>query len=154
MNIEFRKSNKYDGKDIATWRYEGIYSFYDNDKTKEKQQWALNIHNEKDTFVMYNEENKLIGNCCFYFDDDNVKFNFGVQMRPDLTGKGMGDEVLKFILKFAKENYKFNEIYLLVAKFNKRAIKLYSNLGFEILEEFIWNVNGEETEFIEMKRFL
>lgn len=40
MNIEFRKPIESDSNDIATWKYEGIYSFYDNDKTETKKQWA------------------------------------------------------------------------------------------------------------------
>ena len=53
-------------------------------------------------------------------------------------------------LNFGKNTYNFNEISLLVAKFNERAIKIYKKLGFEKTEEFIWKVNGEEKEFIAM----
>lgn len=152
MNIDFRKPTESDAKDIATWKYEGIYSFYDNDKTEAKRQWASNIHKEENAFVMYNEKNELIGNCSFDYDEEDNKFMFGVQMRPNLTGKGMGTEVVDTILNFGKEKYKFNEIYLLVAKFNKRAITIYEKLGFKTIDEFIWHVNNEEKEFIEMSK--
>lgn len=150
MNIQFRKPTERDGKDIATWKYEGIYSFYDNDKTEGKKQWASNIHNEENTFVLYNEKNELIGNCSFDHEEEGILF--GVQMRPNLTGKGMGTEIVKTILEFGREQYKFNELDLLVAKFNKRAIRVYEKLGFEIVDEFVWNVNEEEKEFIAMKK--
>lgn len=150
MNIEFRKPTENDAKDIVTWKYEGIYSFYDNDKTEGKKQWAANIHHEENTFVLYNEKNELIGNCCFDYDENQIML--GVQMRPDLTGKGMGTEIVKIILDFGREKFKFDEIRLYVAKFNKRAIRLYEKLKFEIIDEFIWNVNGEEKEFISMKK--
>jgi len=152
MNIDFRKPTESDAKDIATWKYEGIYSFYDNDKTEAKRQWASNIHKEENAFVMYNEKNELIGNCSFDYDEEDNKFMFGVQMRPNLTGKGMGTEVVVTILNFGKEKYKFNEINLLVAKFNKRAITIYEKLGFKTIDEFIWHVNNEEKEFIEMSK--
>lgn len=151
MNIEFKKPTENDAKKIATWKYDGIYSFYDNDKTEAKQQWVLNIHNEENTFVMYNENNELIGNCSFSYDDDDKEYMLGVQMRPDLTGKGMGTEVVTAILNFGRETYKFNELVLLVAKFNKRAIKIYERLGFKTIEEFMWHVNGEDKEFLAMK---
>lgn len=150
MNIEFRIPTESDAKDIVTWKYEGIYSFYDNDKTDAKKQWASNIHNEKNTFAMYNMNNELIGNCSFDFDEDKIML--GVQMRPNLTGKGMGTEIVKRILDFGKEKYKFNEIELFVAKFNKRAIRIYEKLGFKTIDEFIWNVNEEEKEFIAMRK--
>jgi len=152
MNINFRKPTESDAKDISTWKYEGIYSFYDNDKTEAKKQWANNIHKEENAFAMYNEKNELIGNCSFDYDDEENKFMFGVQMRPNLTGKGMGTEVVATILNFGKEKYKFNEIDLLVAKFNKRAITVYEKLGFNTIDEFIWHVNNEEKEFIAMRK--
>lgn len=136
--------------DIATWKYEGEYSFYNNDKTEEKKEWAKNINKEENTFVMYNEKNQLIGNCSFDYDEGQIML--GVQMRPSLTGKGVGTEIVKAILEFGTEKYKFTNIELLVAKFNKRAIKVYENLDFQKIEEFIWNVNGEEKEFIAMRR--
>jgi len=152
MNIEFRKPTENDAKDIATWKYEGIYSFYNNDKTEAKRKWASNIHNEENTFVMYNEKNELIGNCSFNYDHDDKIFMFGVQMRPSLTGKGLGTKVVETILNFGKEIYKFNELDLLVAKFNRRAITIYERLGFKTIDEFIWHVNDEEKEFIAMRK--
>ncbi len=150
MEFKFKKPTEIDAKYIATWKYEGEYSFYDNDKTEAKQEWALNIHKNDNAFVIYNENNELIGNCSFDIEDD--EFSLGVQMRPDLTGKGTGPQFVKAILDFGKNTYKFNEIQLLVAKFNERAIKIYEKLGFEKTEEFIWNVNGEEKEFIAMDK--
>jgi len=152
MNIEFRKPTENDAKDISTWKYEGIYSFYNNDKTEAKRKWASNIHNEENTFVMYNEKNELIGNCSFNYDCDDKVFMFGVQMRPSLTGKGLGTKVVETILNFGKETYKFNELDLLVAKFNRRAITIYERLGFKTKDEFIWHVNDEEKEFIAMRK--
>jgi len=152
MNIEFRKPTEGDAKDIALWKYEGIYSFYDNDKTEAKKQWASNIHNEENAFAMYNGKNELIGNCSFDYDDEDNRFMFGVQVRPNLTGKGMGTEVVAAMLNFGRETYGFKEIDLLVAKFNKRAITVYERLGFKTVDEFIWHVNDEDTEFIAMRK--
>lgn len=150
VKIGFRKPVESDALDIATWEYDGEYSFYNNNKTEAKKQWASNIHNEENTFVLYNERNELIGNCSFDYDDGQIML--GVQMRPNLTGKGMGTETVKSILDFGREKYKFDNIELLVAKFNKRAIKVYEKLGFKNIDEFIWNVNGEEKEFIAMRK--
>jgi ribosomal-protein-alanine N-acetyltransferase len=152
MNIEFRKPIESDSRDITGWKYEGVYSFYDNDKTEAKKAWANNIHNEENTFVMYNEKNELIGNCSFNYNDEDKIYVFGVQMRPSLTGKGMGTETVKAILDFGRGIYKFNELGLLVAKFNKRAITIYEKLGFTTIDEFVWYVNEEEKEFIAMKK--
>jgi len=63
-----------------------------------------------------------------------------MQLKYDLIGKGTGTQFVKAILDLGKNTYKFNE----------RAIKIYEKLGFKKTEEFIWNVNGEEKEFIGM----
>ena len=128
MKLKFIKPTKDHGELIATWKYGGEYSFYDNDKTESKQEWAKNIDKEENTFVIYDENNELIGNCSFDYEDG--EFMLGVQ----------------------RKQYKFNKIELLVAKFNKRAIKVYKRQGFIITEEFMWNVNNEDKEFISMKR--
>ncbi|MBL4936950.1 GNAT family N-acetyltransferase [Clostridium sp. YIM B02515] len=151
MNIEFRKPLEKDANEIATWKYDGKYSFYDNDKTEAKKEWASNIHKEENTFVIYNESEELIGNFSFDYDDDG-HLMLGVQMKPSFTGRGMGTEIVQSILNFGREIYKFDKIELLVAKFNKRAIRVYEKLGFIKTEEFIWNVNNEEKEFISMKK--
>ena len=152
MKLEFKKPIESDAIDIATWKYEGEYSFYNNDKTEVKQEWARNIHKEENAFVIYNEGQELIGNFSFDYDEEQDVFMFGVQMRPSFTGKGMGTEIIKSILDFGRDEYKFDTIELLVAKFNKRAIRLYEKLGFEKIDEFTWFVNNEETEFISMRK--
>lgn len=149
MKIEFRKPTVVDAKDVATWKYEGEYAFYDNDRTDTKQQWVLNIHQEKNTYSIYNEQNELVANCCFSYDEDEG-WLFGVQMRPELTGQGMGADMVTAIINYGKEQYKYHKLNLLVAKFNKRAIHLYEKLGFEVVEEFVWNVNGGEYDFVAM----
>lgn len=152
MKIEFRKPTEIDAKEIATWKYEAPYSFYDNDKTEAKQLWALNVHKEENAYTMYNGENQLIGNCSFWYDEEDGRFMVGLQMNPIFTGKGLGVEHVKEIVNFGREKYKFDELGLLVAKFNKRAIKVYEKLEFKIIDEFLWHVNEEDTEFYTMKK--
>jgi len=152
MNIEFRKPTEKDAIDIATWKYEGEYSFYDNDKTEVKKQWVMNIHQEENAFVLYNEKNELIGNCSFDYDEEHKEYMLGLQMRPNLTGQGKGIEYVKSIIDFGKKKYKFNSLVLLVAKFNERAIKIYKKLDFNTIEEFTCEVNGEVKDFIAMKK--
>ena len=155
MNLEFRKATREESKLMANWKFEGEYSFYGNDKTQAKKELIENMFEDEFAFVIYNENNELIGNCCFDRDeDDNGKevLLFGIQMKPELTGKGLGKEVVEKALEFGKSKFKYNEINLLVAKFNKRAIKVYEKIGFKKIDEFIMNANGEQKEFIEMNK--
>ncbi len=152
MKIEFRLPTESDAVDIAAWKYDGEYSFYDNDKTEAKQEWARNIHKEENNFAMYNEKMELIGNCNFDYDEEEGAYYFGVQVKPCYTGKGNGTEIVKAVLNFGREKYTYNTIKLLVAKFNRRAIRVYEKLGFVTVEEFMWFVNNEDKIFIAMQK--
>lgn len=152
MELQFKKPTKNDGKIIATWKYDGEYSFYNNDKTEAKYNWSLNIDEDDSEFVIYNENNELIGHCSFEYDEEDKQWVFGVQIRPDLTGQGMGTNLVKTIIDFGKKQHEFQELFLLVAKFNRRAARVYEKLGFEIIEEFMWHVNDEDREFYAMKK--
>ncbi len=149
MKLEFRVPIKSDIEDILTWKYDGIYSFYDNSIQKEKIEWIESFIGSNDNFSIYNDDNELIGNCSFYYIEEF--FCIGVQMRPRLTGKGLGSEFVKSIINFGKEKYSLNYIDLTVAKFNRRAIRVYEKLGFKIIEEFVNNIRGVDYDFIAMR---
>jgi hypothetical protein len=57
-------------------------------------------------------------------------------MRPDLTGRGLGEEFVHAGLRFARETYSPPAFRLTVATFNQRAIRVYERAGFEIVERF------------------
>ena len=122
MKYDFRKVTNNDVQDILTWKYEGIYSLYDNDRMQGKINWIKSLPEDNNAFSVYNDKNEFVGHCEIYIKD---KVNFAVQMRPNLTGNGMGREFVQSFLDFAKEKYNLESIELFVAKFNKRAIKVY-----------------------------
>ncbi|MEW8995292.1 GNAT family N-acetyltransferase [Clostridium sp.] len=149
MKLEFRVPTKGDVDDILTWKYDGIYSFYDNDIQKEKMEWIESFVDSDDNFSIYNDNNKLVGNCSFYYIEEF--FCVGLQMRPELTGKGFGIEFAKAIVDLGREKYKLNYIDLTVAKFNNRAIKVYEKLGFKVIDEFVNTIRGNDYDFLAMR---
>jgi [ribosomal protein S18]-alanine N-acetyltransferase len=108
MKLEFRVPTKSDVDDILTWKYDGKYSFYDNDIQKEKMEWIESFVDSDDNFSIYNDSNKLVGNCSFYYIEEFICV--GLQMKPELTGKGFGIEFAKAIVDFGREKYKLNYI--------------------------------------------
>jgi ribosomal-protein-alanine N-acetyltransferase len=42
-------------------------------------------------------------------------------------------------------------LFLAVAAFNERAVKVYKNLGFKVIEEDVWNIRGKDYDFLIMK---
>ena len=77
-------------------------------------------------------------------------FVFGVQLKPELTGKGLGERVIRDIIEYAKNNYNHETLHLGVVKFNERAIKLYKRVGFVAEAETVWNIRGNDYEAIIM----
>lgn len=149
MKLEFRVPTKSDVEDILTWKFEGIYSFYDNDIDVNKMEWIKSIVDSDNDFAIYDEHNRLIGNCGFEYIDES--FCVGVQMRPDITGKGFGTEFVKAIVEFGKQKYNLEHMDLMVTKFNKRAIRVYEKLGFKIVEEFVNTIRGNDYDFMAMR---
>lgn len=149
MKLQFRVPTISDVEDILTWKFEGIYSFYDNDIDVNKMEWIKSIVDSDNDFAIYDEHNRLIGNCGFEYIDEF--FCVGVQMRPDITGKGFGTEFVKAIVEFGKQKYNLEHIDLMVAKFNKRAIRVYEKLGFKVVEEFVNTIRGNDYDFMTMR---
>lgn len=149
MIFEFRIPTKSDVENFLAWKYEGIYSFYDNNVDKNKIEWIEGFLVSSNDFSVYNEYNELVGNCSYYYIDKF--FCIGVQMRPNITGKGFGTEFVKSVVDFGKQKYNYNYIDLTVAKFNKRAIKVYERLGFKVIEEFVNTIRGIDYEFQAMR---
>jgi len=74
------------------WRYEPPYDFYDSD--------GLPVKNPEFFFAARDDDGTLIG---FYFLEprDGALF-YGFGMRPDLTGRGLGEQFVLAGLEFAR----------------------------------------------------
>lgn len=148
---EFKRVSEKDVEDILTWKYEGIYSFFDNDLSQGKINYIKSFPTDNNVYAIYDEKNQLVGNCALYLND---KVSFSIQMRPNLTSKGMGKEFLEAFLEFAKEKYNLKNIELSVLKFNERVIRLYKSLDFKVTDEFMGKTVKGEMEFIKMEKAL
>ncbi len=146
-------------KKIITWKYNdeySIYSFSDND-----EELAELMNGEY--FSTFDTEGKLIGYLChgqsarvpggvikgIYEEEGYV--DIGLGLRPDLTGKNIGLAFLNQGVEFLKDMLQTYKFRLVVAEFNKRAIKVYERAGFIRDMEFYSKVNGKDVLFISMK---
>lgn len=156
MQYKFVTMNEKYAYEIAFDRkYSDIYSFYDMTADEEDFKEFLNKDNwNEEYFAVLDEENQLVGFYSFSFEEGIMWIGFG--LKPELTGIGIGKEFVTAGINFGVENfnYKGNYIMLAVALFNKRAIKLYQNIGFIHVEEYMQKTNGGEYEFIKMKKYL
>ena len=105
----------------ARWRYEPPYDFYDDDGEP-----VLN----PERFFAVRDEDRLVG--FIYLEERDAGVFYGLGMRPDLTGRGLGLEFVRFGLDFAHERYPGRPVFLDVAEFNVRARKVYERAGFRL----------------------
>ncbi len=159
MDMRIKAMELEDTREISTWTYEGIYSFYSMDSCWETIKELID-----GTYYSVFENSNIIGYFCYgesaqvpggrnkglYSKAETI--DMGLGLRPDLTGKGIG---LEFVLKgieFGINIYKPRIVRLTVAEFNKRAIRVYERAGFQIETSFINKRNEEEREFIIMTK--
>ncbi|WP_273834027.1 GNAT family N-acetyltransferase [Guptibacillus sedimenti] len=151
MTYKFEVMTQDQAEDISyNWHYEGEYSFYDMEADEEDLQEFVDPELRGDTKFAVMKNSELIG---FFSVNkvDNLTYDIGLGMRPDLTNRGMGLDFLKAGLAFVKNVYNPRKITLSVATFNQRAIKVYRKLGFRDVNTFMQDTNASTFEFLKME---
>jgi len=85
--------------------------------------------------------------------EDGV-FWLSLGLKPELTGLGLGEEFVSECVEFAQSHYKLDKqpVWLDVALFNQRALKVYKKVGFRVFSKVRKHTNGGEFEFLRMTR--
>jgi RimJ/RimL family protein N-acetyltransferase len=112
---------------LATWRYPPPYDFYDGDVDP--------VLNPERYFAARDEDDAFIG--FYYFEPKPPDLDYGLGLRPDLTGRGLGLDFFLGGLAFARERYRPRNIYLHVAEFNERARRVYERAGFRVVSSHV-----------------
>ena len=89
-------------------------------------------------YGVLNEENRLIG----YMGIKNIRkvkkeSTLGIVFDPNYVSKGYGSETLRVFLDYYFKQLKMKRMYLEVAEFNKRAYKVYENIGFKPIAYYL-----------------
>jgi ribosomal-protein-alanine N-acetyltransferase len=83
------------------------------------------------------------------YNDSNF-MDFGLGMKPELTGSGLGNMFLSDGIRIITEQKKTRKLRLVVATFNTRAVRLYESVGFVKETLFLSKINDQNMEFISM----
>ena len=87
MNFNFVLMTDEQASAIATWRYEGIYAFYDWDVDPEDLEELLDPSKRGDRLhAVLDDHGSVVG--FFGFTSDGPTVELGLGLRPDLTGVG------------------------------------------------------------------
>jgi RimJ/RimL family protein N-acetyltransferase len=125
--LSVRRLTSADAEAIATWRYPGRESTYDELEpvTSERGYWAVTRGSE------------LVGKCCFGVparvppvEEEEGTLDVGYGLRPDLVGKGLGPAFVEAILDFARGEFAPSRFRVLILDWNRRSQKVAAALGF------------------------
>jgi [ribosomal protein S18]-alanine N-acetyltransferase len=112
---------------MASWRYPPPFDFYDGDVDP--------VLNPERHFGAFDEQGELVG--FYYFEPKPPDLDYGLGLRPDLTGRGLGFDFFLAGLAFARERYRPRRVLLHVADFNDRARRLYERAGFRVISSHV-----------------
>jgi len=123
--------------DPVIWKYTGKKP--DKHITKEiEQNWikkVLKKRDEKRFAICLSKNNQYIGNVQLtHIENAKARFHIFIGEKS-FWGKGIATKATKLILKYAFNELKIKEIYLLVNRENHAAIKAYEKSGFKIIKE-------------------
>lgn len=149
--IDIARMTQGEAEEIAAWRYDPPYDFYDADADHRDLAELLDpIRRGDKYFSAHDATEELIGYFGFGRKGDVV--GVGVGLRPDLTGRGLGRSFLEAGMAFARDQFAPRSFKLNVAEFNTRAIKVYERAGFVRTRSFEHETNGGLFSFVEMER--
>ena len=151
MNCAFNIMTQEQAETIAfTWHYEGDYSFYDMEEDQEDLAEFLHPEARGDTIYAVTSEGELIAFLSVTMVSSNT-FDIGLGMKPNLTGRGKGEQFLRAAIDFMRSKYRVEKITLSVTTFNQRAIKVYRKIGFKDAGLMMQDTNGGTYEFLHME---
>ena len=125
MNIE--PASEETQQLLKTWRYPPPYDFYDGDVEP--------VLNPERYFQAQDEQDALIG--FYYFEPKPPDLDYGLGLRPDLVGQGLGLDFFLAGLSFARKRYGPRRVFLHVAEFNDRARRVYERAGFRVVSSHV-----------------
>ena len=139
-----------EAEEVISWRYPGEYAFYDMERDVEDMAELRAPHVREAKYFSVLQDSELIG--FFEFEVEGEVVEFGLGLRPELTGQGLGGSFLDAGMAFAWERLRPQRFRLRVAEFNKRAIAVYERAGFVIDRRYVHDFYGTPYDFLEMSR--
>ena len=138
--------------EVATWHYDPPYDFYDlASDPHDAAEMRDPAHAAHYRAVLDDGDERL--DAFWYFDWPEGAVDVGIGLRPDLTGRGLGESFLRAQLDYATGEWRPTTFRLFVAAWNARATRLYERLGFAEVgrETRRFELVGKH-EFIRMER--
>ena len=137
MIFNFQPISVRDAQEIAGWRYPSPYHVYNMEDTTQLLNPALHYYVSRldqraAAFVSYGEDARVPG-----FDYDDSCLDVGWGLRPDLTGRGLGESFLGQVMDFVRSRTESERLRVSVMASNERCQKACRSVGFICSEGFV-----------------
>jgi RimJ/RimL family protein N-acetyltransferase len=135
---------------VEAWQYEPPYDFYDAASDPDDVAEMRDPEKWHHFRALVGDDGSL--EAFWWLDPKEDAFEVGLGLRPDLTGRGLGDAIVRAELKYVREHWAPETFRLFVTAWNERAIRLYERLGFREVgrETRTFPLHGEN-EFLRME---
>ena len=149
-SLRFEPMTESYARIALNWRYEPPYDFYNHDPA----QLDVLIHDSflnpaYHYFAVLNEKDSLIAFRCFGEDARVPGGNYSAEaldmgggLRPDLTGHGLGPQIIRAAMDFARMEFSPPAFRATIAEFNLRAQRACEKVGYVFAQRFIATHNG------------
>lgn len=159
MELTIHPITATEAREILAWRYGPPYDFY-NSHPEELEQDLRGFLDPAMAYSSIRDDNGALAGFCCLGEDAQVPggdysedaLDIGMGLRPDLTGRGKGGEVLEAVLAYAREQRRSGRFRVTIAAFNQRARRLCERAGFVEEGEFIGSTRHGENRFVQYAR--
>ena len=127
MDFHITEMTEESHSEMRSWRYPPPYDFYDGDVDP--------LLSPERYYSAFDDAGELVG--FYYFEPKPPDLDYGLGLRPDLTGRGLGLEFFLAGLEFGRERYRPRRVFLHVAAFNERARLVYERAGFRVVSSHV-----------------
>ena len=139
-------------KEICTWKYDEEYSVYN------LSDWDVVVENGWDLAIKEKRESDFVA---ILSDDELIAYGrltaiqdkafIGIGLKPFLCSKGIGGNVMNLLIEECRNRFPDCLIALEVRIFNRRAVRCYENIGFEIKRKYSKDTLTGNAEFYLME---
>jgi ribosomal-protein-alanine N-acetyltransferase len=145
----FLSMDETSARAVLAWRYDGPYKQYNTDPDEMEATVRVLLDPQNAYYRIEDEGGKLAAYCCFGPDArvpggnySGQALDLGLGVRPDLTGQGRGLAYVEAVLDFARRTFGPTEFRVVVAAWNKRALRVWQKAGFVPAQTFARSRDG------------
>ena len=148
--FRFEVMTEANARAALNWHYDPPYDFYNHDPVKLDELILSSFLNPAyHYYSVLDEQDILIAFRCFG-EDAQVPggdysadaLDMGGGLRPDLTGHGIGPQIMLAAMQFARTEFLPRAFRATIAQFNLRARRACEKVGYVFQQEFIATHSG------------